>query len=42
MTYLAGSLGDGVLADTILNPSHPWTPPTNIMKGRGRRKKYGN
>ena len=42
MTYLADSLADGVLADSILIPPCPWKPPTNIMKGRGRRKKYGN
>ena len=42
MRYLAGSLADGVLADAILIPPCPPIPPTNIRKGRGRRKKYGN
>ena len=42
MSSLAGCLADGVLADTILIPPRPPIPPTNIMKGGGRRKKYGN
>ena len=42
MRYLAGSLVYGVLADTILISPQPPLPPTNIRKGRGRRKKYGN
>ena len=33
MTSTAGSLADGVLADAILI----LTPPTNIMKVRGRQ-----
>ena len=36
MRSLAGSLADGVLADTILIPPCPLIPPTNIMKVRGR------
>ena len=39
---LAGSLADGALADTILIPSRPPLPSTNIRKVRGPRKKYGN
>ena len=42
MKSLAGSLYDGVLADAILFPPRPPKLPTNIKKGRGRRKKYGN
>ena len=42
MRSFAGSLADGVLADTILIPPCPPIPPTNIRKVRGRRKKYGN
>ena len=38
MRSLAGSLADGVLADAILIPPRPQIPPTNIRKGRGRRK----
>ena len=42
MRYLAGSLVDGVLADTILFFPCPPDSPTNIRKVRGPRKKYGN
>ena len=42
MRSLAGSLADGVLADTILIPPCPPKPPTNIRKARGPRKNYGN
>ena len=42
MRSLACSLADGMLADTILIHPHPPIPPTNIRKGRGHRKKYGN
>ena len=42
MRSLAGLLSDGVLADAILIPPRTPLPPTNIRKGRGRRKKYGN
>ena len=38
MRYLASSLVNGVLADVILISSRPPLPPTNIRKGRGRRK----
>ena len=41
MRSLAGSLADGVLADTILIPPRPPIPPTNIRKVKGPRKKYG-
>ena len=39
MRSLAGSLVDGVLADSILLPPGPPIPPTNIRKVRGLRKK---
>ena len=42
MMSLTGSLADGVLADAILIPLHPLIPPTNIKKGRDRRKNYGS
>ena len=42
MRSLAGSLADGMLTDAIVVPPLQTIPPTNIMKGRGRRKKYGN
>ena len=42
MRYLAGSLADGVQADTILNFSRPPVPPTNIRKVRGPRKSTEN
>ena len=35
---LAGSLADGVLADTISISPHPPIPPTNIRKVTGHRK----
>ena len=38
MRSLADSLADGVLADTILIFPRPTIPPTNIRKGRVRRK----
>ena len=38
MRSLAGSLADGVLAEAILIPPRPPIPPTNIRRGRGRRK----
>ena len=38
MRSLAGSLADGVLADTILIPPHPLIPPTNIRKVRVLKK----
>ena len=38
MKTLAGSLADDVLADAILNPSHPPISPTTIRKVRGLRK----
>ena len=42
MMSLAGSLADGVLADAILIPPCPPILPTNILKVRGPRKRYGN
>ena len=42
MRSLACSLADGMLADAILISPCPLLPPTNIRKGRGRRKEYGN
>ena len=42
MRSLACSLADGVLADAIIISPCPPLLPTNIRKGRGRRKKYGN
>ena len=39
MRSLYCSLADGVLADAILISPRPPLPPTNIRKGRGRRKK---
>ena len=39
MRSLAGSLADGVLADTILLPPCPPKLPTNIRKARGSSKK---
>ena len=42
MRSLAGLLADGMLADAILIPLRPPIPPTNITKGRCRRKMYGN
>ena len=42
MMSLAGSLADGVLTDAILISSRPPILPTNIRKGRGHPKKYGN
>ena len=38
MKSLAGSLADGVLADTNLIPPRPPIPPTQIMKGSSPRK----
>ena len=38
MMSLAGSLGDGVLADMIIIPPRPTIPPTNIRKVRDLRK----
>ena len=40
MRSLAGSLGDGVLPDTILIPPHPQIPHTNIWKVWDPQKKY--
>ena len=42
MKSLAGSLTDGVLADTTLIPPYPPIPPTNNKGGKGSLKKYGN
>ena len=42
MRSLAGSLADGVLADTILIPPCPWIPPTTKRMARGPPKKDGN
>ena len=42
MRSLAGSVADGVLADTILIPPYPLIPLTNTRKVRCRRKKYEN
>ena len=42
MRSLAGSLADGVIADTILILPHPPILPTNIRKVKGSRKRYGN
>ena len=42
MMSLACTLADGVLADAILISPHPPLLPTNISKGRGHRKNYGN
>ena len=39
MSSLAGSLADSMLADTILIPPCPPTPPTNIRMVRGPTKK---
>ena len=39
MRSLAGSLADGVLADTILILPRPPIPPTNIWQVRGSSKK---
>ena len=39
MRSLAGSLADGVVADTISIPPCQPIPFTNIRKGRGRREK---
>ena len=38
MRSLAGSLADGVLADTILISPRPPIPSTNIRRVRGREK----
>ena len=38
MRSLAGSLADGVLADTILLPPRLPIPPTNIRMVRGPKK----
>ena len=38
MKSLAGSLADGMLADTNLIPPHPPIPLTQIMKGSSPRK----
>ena len=42
MMSLAYTLADGVLADAILISPNPPLLPTNIRKGRGHQKKYGN
>ena len=42
MRSLAGSLADGVLADTILVPPCPPILPTIIRMVRDHRKKYEN
>ena len=39
MRSLAGSLADGVLADSNLSPLRPPIQPSNIRKGRGYQKK---
>ena len=42
MRSLDCSLTDGVLADAILSSPCPLLLTTNIRKGLGRRKMYGN
>ena len=42
MRSFACSLADDVLADAILSSPSPLLPPTNIRKGLGGIRKYGN
>ena len=42
MSFLAGSLADGVLGDAILIPPSPTILPTNTRKVMDHRKKYRN